>query len=124
MASAAMPQPAIAQLGSSTNTSRNALSPSLHQNECSNATERCSRGCPASEQVFAHDTAPGFSAGAAFATDTATNPAVRVKPMREIAFMTLLLGICGSRRVRECQREERHRLPWRGPRPVARQQNR
>src|SRR6266446_8567665 len=93
MASAAIPQPAIAQLGSSTNTSRNALSPSLHQNECSKATERCSRGCTASEQVFANDTAPSFSAGAAFAPDAARNPAVRVKPMRAIVLMTFLLGI-------------------------------
>src|SRR6266478_1770812 len=96
MASAAIPQPAIAQLGSSTNTSRNALSPSLHQNECSKATERCSRGCTASEQVFANDTAPSFSTGAALAPDAATNPATRVKPTRALVFMTLLLGICGS----------------------------
>src|SRR6266404_2000510 len=96
MASAAMPQPAIAQLGSSTSTSRNALSPSLHQNECSNATARCSRGCAASEQVFANDTVPSFSAGAALAPDAARSPAVRVKPMRAIVFMTLLLGLLGS----------------------------
>src|ERR1700730_1083418 len=95
MASAAMPHPAIAQLGSSTSTSRSALSPSLHQNECSNATELCSLGCTLSEQVFANDTAPSFSAGAALAPDAARNPAIRVKPTRAIVLMTLLPGIGG-----------------------------
>src|ERR1700730_13328177 len=104
MASAAMPQPAIAQLGSSTSTSRNALSPPLHQNERTKATERCSRGCPASEQVFANDTAPSFSAGAALASEAAKNPAIRVKPTRAIVLMTLLPGISGSLCLRRCRK--------------------
>src|SRR5436190_17972116 len=106
-----MPQPAIAQLGSSTCTSRNAVSPSLHQNECSKATERCSHGCTASEQVFANDTAPSFSAGAAFAPDTAKNPAIDANPIRPIAFMTVLLGIYAVRTSRrflfDCEVAER-----------------
>src|SRR4029077_8440137 len=117
MASAAMPQPAIAQPGSSTSTSRNALSPSLHQNECSKATERCSRGCTASEQVFANDTAPSFSAGAAFTADAAPNPAIRVKPTPAIDFMTLLLGIGGQPLITNDTPATGQRAPTRGAAP-------
>src|SRR5215212_4305486 len=67
-----MPQPAIAQPGSCASTSRNALSPSPHQNECSSATARCSFGCTAAEQELANDTLPSFSAGSATAAETAT----------------------------------------------------
>ena len=39
-----MPQVAMAQVGSSASTLRNAFSPAEYQNECSIATARCSSG--------------------------------------------------------------------------------
>src|ERR1044071_2145396 len=64
-----MPHPAMAQVGSRCRTSRNALSPSLHQNECRSATARCRGGCPVSLQEFAKETLPSFSAGSAHVAD-------------------------------------------------------
>src|ERR1044071_569565 len=64
-----MPHPAMAQVGSRCRTSRNALSPSLHQNECRSATARCRCGCTASLQELAKETLPSFSAGSAQVAD-------------------------------------------------------
>lgn len=67
----AMPQVAMAQPGSRCRTSRNALSASSHQKECSRATARCSWGWTASAQELAKDTVPSFSPGAAMAVAAA-----------------------------------------------------
>src|SRR5947207_11456401 len=77
-----MPQPAIAQPGSCASTSRNALSPSLHQTECSSATARCSFGCTAAEQELANDTLPSFSAGSAATADVARTDKATAKTVR------------------------------------------
>src|SRR5882672_9874865 len=79
-----MPQVAIAPPGSCASTSRNALSPSPHQNECSSATERCSCGWTAAEQELANDTVPSFSAESARAADTVRTVAATAAAIRAI----------------------------------------
>src|SRR3984893_427450 len=79
-----MPQVAIAQPGSCANTSRNALSPSLRQNEWSNATERCNCGWTAAEQELAKDTVPSLSAVSARAGEIVRAVTAAATAMRAI----------------------------------------
>src|SRR5262249_55503783 len=57
----AIPQVAIAQFGSTSSTSRNAFSPSCHENECSSATARSKRGCTLASHEVGKTTLPSCS---------------------------------------------------------------
>src|SRR6202050_5930476 len=86
IATVAMPQVAIAQLGSCASTSAKASSASFHQKECSSATARCNSGCAEAAHELSNETMPSFCSACAEAAP----------PLRAKAHMAIRLVPSGD----------------------------